>query len=198
MDKIKKMIRRSIVILYIAVMPLVIEQSFAQEIFLHDTTISSEVTYMSNSLITAGPELTISSSGVLTLRAKERIAIMPGVYIRSGGQLHLLTGVAAAIESDEEIALPGDFSVYQNYPNPFNPNTTIRYVLPAAEEVSADIYTVFGEKVKTLFSGRQQGGQHNLVWDGTNQAGQKMSSGIYYLRIEAGEYRAVLKMTLLK
>ena len=197
-DKIKKLSRHTVVILYIAAVPLIIEQTFAQEIFLHDTTISTEVTYMSTSVITIGPNVTVNSSGEVTLRARERIAIMPGVYVLGGGTFHALTGIVASIEADEEMSLPTDFTVYQNYPNPFNPSTKIRYVLPEAGDVKADIYTIFAEKVMTLFSGRQQAGSHSLVWDGTNQAGQKMSSGIYYLRLEAGAYKAVLKMTLLK
>ena len=174
------------------------QQIFAQDIVLRDTTISTEVTYLSHGIIAAGPDLTISGSGVVTLRARNRISFLSGVHILGGGQLYALTGIVAGIQTDKEVALPTEFVVYPNYPNPFNPSTQIRYVLPITGQVKADIYTVFGEKVKTLFTGVQQGGAHSLTWDGTNQSGQKMSSGMYYLRIEAGTYRSVLKMTLLK
>jgi len=198
-NRIKKLTRRSLVILYITAALFVIEPpAVAQDVFLHDTTIATAVTYMSNSVITLGPNLTVNSSGFITAHARERIALMPGVYILGGGQIQALTGVVSAIETDKEVALPADFKVYQNYPNPFNPSTSVRYYLPSAEDITADIFTIYGEKVTTLFSGRQPAGSHSLVWNGTSQSGQKMSSGMYYLRINAGHYRAVIKMTLLK
>jgi hypothetical protein len=197
-DKLKILTRQSVLILYLAAVPLFVEQGYTQEIFLHDTTLNTETTYMSTSVITIGPNLTVDNHGIITLRARERIAIMPGVYIRGGGTIHALTGLVAHIEPEQELILPSDFTVYENYPNPFNPSTTIRYILPEAEEVKAVIYTIYGEKVITLFEGKQNGGAHRLVWDGTNQSGRKMSSGIYYLHISAGENQAVIKMTLLK
>jgi hypothetical protein len=176
----------------------VVNQVIAQDIVLSDTTITTEATFSTDNSIIAGPDFTITSSGDVTFRASNGITFLPGVYIIQGGQVHAMTGIAAAIEQEEEVLRPSDFVVHQNYPNPFNPTTQIRYTLPVRGYVKADIYTVFGEKVKTLFSGDQPAGRHSLVWNGTNQFGQKLSSGIYYLQIDAGKYRAVKKMTLLK
>ncbi len=187
-----------VVLILIMTESFVVDQVIAQDIVLSDTTITTEATFSTDNSITAGPDFTITSSGDVTFRASNSIVFLPGVNIIQGGQLHAMTGIAAAIEKDEEVLPPSDFFVYQNYPNPFNPTTQIRYILPVSGYVKADIYTVFGEKVKTLFSGDQPGGHHSMVWDGTNQLGQKMSSGIYYLQIDAGKYRAVKKMTLLK
>lgn len=95
-------------------------------------------------------------------------------------------------------AVPVSFSVSQNYPNPFNPTTEILYTLPRAEKVSIVIYNTLGQKVKTLVSESQTAGYHSVVWDATNDAGQKVGSGMYLYRVKAGEFSAVKKMLLLK
>lgn len=94
--------------------------------------------------------------------------------------------------------LPETFSVAQNYPNPFNPETTIRYQLPFAEDVRLVIYNVLGQKVRTLVNGRLEAGFYQANWDGKNDIGQQVSSGIYIYRFEAGEFVRTRKMIMLK
>lgn len=94
--------------------------------------------------------------------------------------------------------LPEGFNLGGNYPNPFNARTTISYSLPAEAEVNLDIYNITGQKVRTLVNKRQTAGYKTVMWDGRDESGQPVSSGIYIYRIEAGEYRATKKMTLLK
>ncbi|RKY67773.1 MAG: hypothetical protein DRQ24_12450, partial [Candidatus Latescibacterota bacterium] len=65
-------------------------------------------------------------------------------------------------------------------------------------KVELSIYNALGQKVKTLVSGIQSAGAHKVVWDGTNQAGVKVASGVYYYRITSGDFHAIRKMMLLK
>ena len=96
--------------------------------------------------------------------------------------------------------LPGAFVLEQNYPNPFNERTIINYKLPARSEggpitnyVNLTIYNILGEKVANLVSKRQAAGVYQVEWDGSDFA-----SGIYFYRIEAGDFREVKKMVLIR
>jgi hypothetical protein len=86
----------------------------------------------------------------------------------------------------------------QNYPNPFNPSTTITFTLPEPSEVSLRIYNLGGQLVKTLVSGNAAAGRHQVVWDGTDAGGQQVASGIYYCRMQAGNFFQVKKMLLVR
>ena len=110
-----------------------------------------------------------------------------------------LTGIATAGTGiGDPSLLPTVFAVGDNYPNPFNPTTTIRYQLPEAAPVRLVIYDVLGRRVRTLLSEAKTPGYHQVIWDGRNDAGTPVGSGIYLYRFQAGDYVAVRKMTLLK
>jgi len=94
--------------------------------------------------------------------------------------------------------LPLVFALQQNFPNPFNPTTKIVYDLPQLERVIIRIFDVLGREVVTLFDGLQPAGTHTLLWEGKDAAGRRASTGIYLLRVEAGEDVAVRKMLLAK
>ncbi|MBM4160895.1 MAG: T9SS type A sorting domain-containing protein [Ignavibacteria bacterium] len=102
------------------------------------------------------------------------------------------------VESDKDI-VPTEFSLSQNYPNPFNPTTTLRFGLPKEAPVSLEIYNVLGVKVRTLIDGQVLSAAfHQAVWDGKDDAGVSLPSGIYLYRLKAGDFHASKKMTLLK
>ena len=88
--------------------------------------------------------------------------------------------------------------LYSNRPNPFNPRTAIRYALAAPGRASLVIYDVQGRRVKTLVDGHQDAGQHEVAWDRTNDAGELVSSGIFWSQLTAGAYRSSKKMVVLK
>ena len=88
---------------------------------------------------------------------------------------------------------PQKYSLSQNYSNPFNPITNIEYRIPKSEQVELSVYNLLGQKVATLVNKKQTAGTYNVVWDAN-----RFSSGIYYYRIEAGEFQDVKKMILLK
>ncbi len=89
--------------------------------------------------------------------------------------------------------IPKRFALIQNYPNPFNAITVIQYNLPLKSDVTIEIYDILGRKVETLIQGEQPAGQHQAIWKAEDQ-----SSGIYFYRIQAGEYAETRKMVLLK
>lgn len=101
-----------------------------------------------------------------------------------------------------EAVVPRSFALSQNYPNPFNSNTIIKFEIsgPAGEAVQASlkVYNILGEKVKTLFEEAKYPGYHSVTWDGTNERGEKVASGVYLYRLSTGKYSETKKMTLLK
>ncbi|MCC7158342.1 MAG: S8 family serine peptidase [Ignavibacteria bacterium] len=93
----------------------------------------------------------------------------------------------------QSIEIPNYFSLSQNYPNPFNPSTTIKFSLPKAELVTLKVYDVLGKEVAVLVNEMKEPGFYNVDFNGSN-----MASGIYFYRIEAGEFSAVKKLMLIK
>jgi hypothetical protein len=84
------------------------------------------------------------------------------------------------------------------YPNPLNPSTTIEYTVPTAGRVSLRVYSVDGRLVRTLVDGAQPRGDRRIAWDGANDAGETVASGIYLLRLETGGGARTRKLVLLK
>ncbi|HBZ00871.1 MAG TPA: hypothetical protein DEO84_06060 [candidate division Zixibacteria bacterium] len=95
-------------------------------------------------------------------------------------------------------ALPLAFELRQNYPNPFNPNTTISYSLNTPGLTTLTIYNLLGQKVNTLINEYRPEGVQAIIWDGTNEVGQPVSSGIYFYAVQSGEHFQAKKMTLLR
>ena len=99
---------------------------------------------------------------------------------------------------DEYALLPEAFTLQQNFPNPFNPSTTIRYGLPEDASVSLVIYDIRGNTVRTIESGSQVAGWYEHIWNGIDDAGQPVSTGLYLTRFRAGSYSKTIKMLYLK
>jgi hypothetical protein len=99
---------------------------------------------------------------------------------------------------DVELGIPQEYAIYQNYPNPFNPTTTIKYDLKQTGDVSLKIYNILGQEVRTLVNTRQEAGYKSVVWDGLNNYGARVASGVYIYRIQAGEFVQSRKMILMK
>jgi hypothetical protein len=94
--------------------------------------------------------------------------------------------------------LPPQFSLQQNYPDPFNPLTTISYTLPQRSYVTITVFNILDQKVRTLVDEIKPPGTHEIVWDGTDQSGKPVSSGMYFYKLQAGDYVETRKMVLLK
>ncbi len=114
------------------------------------------------------------------------------------GEYQLLATLGATAVEMAKTDLPTVYALRQNYPNPFNPTTTIEYDLPEPTHVSLRIFDMRGRLVKELVNGKQAPGSYRLKWDGTNQAGEKVASGVYLYMLKAGNYVRIHKMMLVK
>ena len=99
---------------------------------------------------------------------------------------------------DEESGLPAGFELGANYPNPFNPETTIPYSLPERMHVQLAVYDVRGVRVRTLVDRELIGGPHQTRWDGRDDAGRTVASGIYLYQLRAGAREMTRKLLLLR
>jgi len=106
--------------------------------------------------------------------------------------------VGQYLSTSDLIEIPKRYELLQNYPNPFNPSTNIRYGIPEAAAVSLVIYDIRGEIVKTIDSRTQVAGWYEHVWNGQDESGQPVSTGLYLTRLQAGAYSKVIKMLYLK
>jgi hypothetical protein len=91
-----------------------------------------------------------------------------------------------------------NFSLSQNYPNPFNPTTTIAYDLQQMTFVTLTIYNTLGQEVRTLVNTQQTAGSYQVKWDGKNDSGNALASGVYLYRLRADDYMETKKMVLMK
>jgi len=94
--------------------------------------------------------------------------------------------------------LPTEFKLTANYPNPFNPATTIAFELPQSSPVKIEIFNILGQKVATLVNDVRDAGRFEVVWNGLDESGKSVSSGIYFCRMTAGDYTGTLKMMMMK
>ena len=100
---------------------------------------------------------------------------------------------------DEEVSSPiGGFRLSQNYPNPFNPETEISFSLSERASVSLAVFNVFGQKVRELIHATLPAGSYRVSWDGTDDGGNKLASGLYFCRLSAGANISTSKMILMK
>jgi hypothetical protein len=110
----------------------------------------------------------------------------------------ILQEAAGQVSVFDPDVVPNTFFLSQNFPNPFNPSTIIRFGLPVAEKVTIKVYDVLGREVKTLINEELRPGYHQVEWDGTNNYGARVSSGIYIYRMVAGKFLKTMKMMMLK
>lgn len=115
---------------------------------------------------------------------------------------HAVAGPEAEIRAyleDKLDAAPAlSFAVYPNHPNPFNPSTRIAYDIPHESRVTVEVYNVAGRLVKRLVDRRHRTGHHSVVWNGDDVTGRRVSSGIYFYRVDGAGMSHVGKMTLVK
>lgn len=107
-------------------------------------------------------------------------------------------GVISGIEPIITGNIPKAYSLKQNYPNPFNPMTTLNYDLPKSGHVSLTIYNSLGQKVKTLVDKYHIAGRYDVTWDGTDNHGLVVGSGIYFVTIKVNDFESSVKLTMLK
>jgi Zn-dependent metalloprotease len=119
------------------------------------------------------------------------------------GLAYSINGDPSSIENDNDSNVPSDYSLAQNYPNPFNPSTSIEFSVPVNSDVTIRIYNLLGEVVTTLVNEEISTGNHSVAWNGNDEGGNKVSSGIYFYEMKANgnngsAYSQIKKMVLLK
>jgi hypothetical protein len=116
---------------------------------------------------------------------------------KSAGTSTEAIGFEVAAE-DLATSLPERLVLHPNHPNPFNAQTTIEYTLPLSASVQLEIFNIYGQAVRQLVRGAQSAGRHQIVWDGKNEQGKVVGSGIYYYRLKVDNEIRVRQMTILK
>lgn len=118
-----------------------------------------------------------------------------GLYDLCTAKFVVKAGVDVTEHNDK--TLPEDFALYPNYPNPFNPHTWIAYDIAKQSHIKLSIYNQLGHEICTLVNEAQEPGSHRVLWDGRDHSGNRVSSGVYFYRIEADNFRQTMKMTLI-
>ncbi len=98
----------------------------------------------------------------------------------------------------EPIVKIDDYKLNQNYPNPFNPETTISFNVPQTTKLNLNIYNINGQMVRTLANGTYDAGEYNIVWDGNDNNGNSVSTGMYFYKLESEEFNEMKQMLLMK
>lgn len=127
-----------------------------------------------------------------------------GWGVTSTGGVARFFGTITDVEEQPTQGLPETFALLQNYPNPFNPTTTIRYALPRDARVTVSVYNILGQLVSELVNDVQSAGYYTVAWNGRNQYGLQVATGVYLYRIEArptdggAPFVSTKKMVLMK
>ena len=120
--------------------------------------------------------------------------ILDGILVDLAGNVDQMHNIAIGRLD----AVPEAYGLGQNLPNPFNPSTTIEYEVPESGNVRLIVYNLLGQQVRTLVSDNIEAGFHTIVWDGADEFGRGVASGIYIYRMSAGEFKATKRMMFLK
>ena len=106
--------------------------------------------------------------------------------------------LATSVASRTTTELPDHYGLSQNHPNPFNPSTRIRYQLPQNASVTLRVFNGLGQQIRVLVAGPKTAGYHEIAWDGRDEHGEPVGSGVYVCRLEAGDFIEVRKMLLIR
>ena len=118
--------------------------------------------------------------------------------ILESGRAYTQTNTSATQVGIKDIILPQICILEQNHPNPFNPTTTLQYGLPEVTDVNLMIFDITGRKIKEWSISNQQAGWHEVIWDGTDQSGSLVSTGVYIYCLQAGNFVDTKKMVFMK
>ena len=169
-------IHRSAILCIFLISPTLFSQSITGSIFSNGGTTISNESYGCYSIL--GETL----GGISSNEA---------CHVFSGSQF-VKNNIVTSIDRLENSSLPTKYSISPNYPNPFNPSTTIRYDLPKAANVTLRIFNTLGQEIAVLVNEEKEAGYYQVRWDAA------LPSGIYFYRIQAGEYVETKRMILLK
>jgi sugar lactone lactonase YvrE len=165
--------------------------------------VTGDRTIVSNATTGSGPAL--GSPGAITVAADGGLLVVSdgiaGVFRIdpvTGDRMFVSGGTTAVKDNSGRLEIPQDYALSQNYPNPFNPSTVISFQLPVSNEVELAVYNSSGQIVRTLSQGQMASGTHSVAWDGTNDTGARVASGVYLYALKAGEVTLQRKLVLMK
>lgn len=118
----------------------------------------------------------------------------PGYHYKS---IFLKRNTVSDVKGEENL-LPEEYNLYQNYPNPFNPQTTIRFSLPQEAKVNIKVYNIVGKEITQLLNETRFSGEYEVTWDGRDSKGNKMPSGVYFIKMTADKFSKAIKTMLIK
>jgi hypothetical protein len=164
----------------------------ANSLFIKDSTSVIQLLHGSNNLTITDSEFRypLPNEEVITTDQRMPIANHRAIHPRAI-QSSSSQNSQEADETRKDI--PKEFSLSNNYPNPFNPSTTIKFAIPQEQYVIIEVYNSTGQKVETLVNRKLSAGYHEVHWNAVN-----MATGIYFYRIQAGSFKDLKKMILLK
>ncbi len=158
-------------------------QAQGQQLSLFNASYNTPKVFAATQTLSVGPDVVIENGGEVTLGAPS-VYLLKDVHVKSGGKLFIVSGLIST--GNEALLNPLGLAVAQNYPNPFSASTRISYQLGSPGQVELGIYDTYGREIKPLFSGFQAGGTYTVEWDGTNQEGGAVASGLYFYKVVAG------------
>ena len=147
-----------------------------------------------DSIMRSGDIIGVSGAEVVFLNERnpeEVFATTTDIY----GNFELNLDAETSVDSQSS-SKPAIFKLNQNFPNPFNPGTVISYELPSDSPVQLEIYNSLGQRVRTVVDTWQEAGYHGLIWEGTDDNGRGLASGVYFYRLQAGSFTESRKMVL--
>jgi hypothetical protein len=146
------------------------------------------------------PERSLAYPRMLSVDESRMPPLATSVVDREGAELirRWIGGMRVTNVAVESRSEPFSFRLAQNYPNPFNPNTLIRFSLPQSGPVELAVYNVAGQRVVTLVDGIRHAGSHGVLWNGRDDAGDAMASGVYLYRLQAAASVQVKSLVLLR
>jgi hypothetical protein len=122
---------------------------------------------------------------------------MVSITLRESPVFVELQSSTTSVNEETGSVTPEEFQLNQNYPNPFNPQTTISYQLAVNGDVTLKIYDMLGQEVRTLINENKPVGYHSVVWNGTDNSGRQVSSGVYFYQLQSGNNISQIKKLLL-
>ncbi|MBN2000281.1 aryl-sulfate sulfotransferase [candidate division KSB1 bacterium] len=141
--------------------------------------------------------------GVQTITMDEEIYFGMPVTSHADGviceaELDNVSLITAAFVDNNFYSVPDNFELYPAFPNPFNPETVINFALPKSASVRLEVFDIHGRKVRTLFDGNKLRGRHEIIWNGSDDAGTVVASGLYFIRMQSERFDRAVKVTFLR
>jgi len=182
-----------------------LKSSLFSQIFISNADTSSTYIFKSADISTQSSPLTKSfifsdaffSKKLSSVSINTQLIPIEKIFIHKEDAF-LSTDNITSIGEINNIKLNETYSLFQNYPNPFNPTTTIQYQLPIAEYVEISIYNTLGQRIRTLLKKWQLAGRYQVIWNGKDDKGRPVASGVYVYQIKAGDFVKARKMVLMR